>query len=99
MVERVRVFGSYVDPSKADLGDIDLIVDLKWRDVSRDHSDYGYERAKRSVKNFSSSVTAMFYSHTEVMQILKARSPYLSFHEERDLKATGAEAVQIFPKP
>lgn len=99
IVTQVRVFGSYLDKSKPDYGDIDLVIDYAQRDIpGRDIVHYSQERARQSGRHFSSGIEMLFYSEIEVRRLLKGQSRYLSFHHASDLEQTGAQSRVIFPK-
>jgi hypothetical protein len=49
-----------------------------------------------SGRTFSSYLDRLFYGHTEVMRLLKARSRYLSLHTMDDLEAIGAFSRILF---
>jgi hypothetical protein len=49
-----------------------------------------------SGRTFSSYLDRLFYGHTEVMPLLKARSRYLSLHTMDDLEAIGAFSRILF---
>jgi hypothetical protein len=49
-----------------------------------------------SGRTFSSYLDRLFYGHTEVMRLLKARSRYLSLHTMDDLEAIGAVSRILF---
>jgi predicted nucleotidyltransferase len=75
-VHEVYLFGSFLDPSKERLGDLDLIVSLLVRRiVGRRVSDYEFERQKLAgAKGWFSDFLAY-----EVKRYLKARDPHISF--------------------
>ena len=82
-VRRVVVFGSFVG-TKANLGDVDLAIDLapKEKDGER-HAQLMLERAREarvSGQRFASWLDELAWGETEVQRYLRARSRYLSFH-------------------
>lgn len=96
VVKQVRLFGSYLEGAE-EVGDIDLIVDLAWRRPEGNVIEEARARADASGRQFRSFFEQLEYSEAEVKRLLRARSPYLSFHSDSDLKATGARAEVIFP--
>lgn len=74
-VHEVYLFGSFLDPSKTSLGDLDLIVPLSLRRIVGRHvHDYEFERQELlGVKRWHND----FLVH-EVKCYLKARDPHIS---------------------
>ena len=96
-VASVGVFGSYTKKSAKDLADIDICLDLRERKIAgRDPVKYASERAANSGRRFGNIVERWAYGETEVCRLLKARSPYISLHDHRDLKRIGARAKEIY---
>src|SRR5262249_23475104 len=52
--------------------------------------------AMASGRRFKLYVEMLGYSEMEVRRILKAHSPYISLHDMRDIRATGAQARLIY---
>jgi len=95
-VTEVRVFGSYLSSSE-DLGDIDLAVELRFRNIpGRDPIKYNEERAEQSGKRFRSWFEMVAYGESEVHRLLKQRSPYISLHPLSDIAGTGSESKVVF---
>ena len=92
----VRVFGSYLE-ERDDFGDIDVAVRTVRKEGSgKDWVRESLRRADMSGRTFSSYLDRLFYGHTEVMRLLKARSRYLSLHTMDDLEAIGAVSRILF---
>jgi hypothetical protein len=92
----VRVFGSYLEDVH-DLGDIDLAVELRPRQVDgADWIDLCLARAEQSGRRFSNYLQRLHYSQKEVLMILKAKSPYISIHDLKQLGIIKARAQVIF---
>ncbi len=85
-VKKVGVFGSYTNKTAHTFGDIDVMVELKIREVSGrgNVAEYSRQRARDSGKIMSSFIQELYYSRHEVMLFLKSRSRYLSIHPEHD---------------
>jgi predicted nucleotidyltransferase len=99
VVAEVRAFGSYIDPSKCDFGDIDIAIHLERRPL--EISDDGFveralKRATDSGRHFSNFGQQLFFAQHEVLQFLKARKSHLSLHEMDDLTKIGAKSVILF---
>jgi predicted nucleotidyltransferase len=100
-VTELRVFGSYIDPKRHNLGDIDLAVKLVPRG-GRSQSeavDLSMARAAASGRQFSNFAQELCYAEHEVIRRLRARKPHLSIHPVDDLKKIGARSLVIFPAP
>jgi predicted nucleotidyltransferase len=95
-VHEVHLFGSYLGDA-AEVGDIDLAVDLRFRAMGdRDVVDHSIARARASGRRFKLYIEMLGYSEIEVRRILKARSPYISLHDMQDIEVTGAQARLIY---
>lgn len=91
-VEQIGIFGSYSNKNANDYADIDIMLDLRERKITgRDLIEYNYERAAASGRRFANIVERLGFGETEVLRLLKARSPYLSFHSPSDLKRIGVK--------
>lgn len=89
-VESVGLFGSFIDPKAEDHGDIDICLDLRQRPVpGRDIVNHSVESARLSGRRLG-FIDRITYGEVEVRRLLKARSPYLSFHEPSELEQMGA---------
>jgi len=95
-VREVLLFGSYLDGND-EVGDIDLVVDLERRQVPGSWTDYNIARAHAAGRHRLQYLQKLFYGETEIKQLLKARSPYLSFHDMDSLKELGVPSKIVFP--
>ena len=95
-VSDVYVFGSFLDPSANDLGDLDLAVSLHDRPIiGRQISRYEHERQEAlGVDGWFSD----FLVH-EVNRYLKARQAHLSMHGVLRTKAAKIKMKLIFRAP
>ncbi len=99
VVTEVRVFGSFLDAKRRELGDIDLVLVLDHRAIEgRDIAKYSLERARRSGKSLPSFMARLAYGQNEVLRLLKGGNNYLSFHPASDLVQTGAASKIVFPQ-
>jgi hypothetical protein len=72
-------------------------VDIKLRPVQgSDPMEYLEQRADASGRHFRYWLERLAYGENEVRRLLKARSPYISIHEPRELKVTGAQSRLLF---
>jgi hypothetical protein len=76
-VHKITAFGSYLTDSN-DLGDIDLVVEVKPRREQK-HTDESHYRADNSGKTLD-FLASLYYGEREVLQLLRARKPRLSFN-------------------
>jgi hypothetical protein len=99
-VVEARVFGSYLDVSRGELGDVDVAIRLAWKPHLQDDSGVWATckaRAGLSGRSFRSSFEEFAYGAQEVMRALKARKPHLSLHDFDDLAKIGpVESRVIF---
>ena len=94
-VHEIHAFGSYVTRA-TDLGDVDLIIHWGRRPLPAgfdDYSDWVRERAYRAGKD---GFYVYDYAMDEVRQRLRARNPYLSFHDQRQHEKLRKPAKRIF---
>lgn len=100
-VAEMRAFGSYIDPTQLDLGDVDIALSLERRLLDGEDIE-GFmkreqKRASESGRRFSNILQMLDYAEHEVRRFLKARSPYLSLHDMSDMERIGAANVILFP--
>lgn len=96
-VREVHIFGSYLNPKAADLGDLDLAIDLPFRALpGRDLYEYSMKRADESGRRFGTWIRRLEYAENEVRRILRARSPYISLHPLSDIEATKSPSKLLF---
>jgi hypothetical protein len=94
-VAEVRLFGSYIDPTANDFGDIDIALNLVIRPiVGRDWKDYATRRADSRGK--SPYRYGEDHGRDEVRAILKARSPYLSLASMVGLEQLETKSQPLF---
>ncbi|MFA5955069.1 hypothetical protein [Hyphomicrobium sp.] len=99
-VVEVRLFGSYLDPSFSDLGDIDLGIELARRPIiGRDVIAHNKERVKLSGRTSLTFFQELGFAELEVRRILKARSPYISTHRLDDIEDIKAKNQQLYRAP
>jgi hypothetical protein len=81
-VERIAIFGSFLDRDAADFGDLDLQVEL----VSRPADDLVEAKlayARASGRSFSTFMDQLFWAEKEARQVLKNRSGYIRGSADR----------------
>ena len=100
-VEKLLLFGSYLNFDKDDYGDIDIAFELKRKIDNFDE----YEKArKKSIKEmeqkgkyFSSFMDEMFFPEKEVILKLKNKCQYISLHRVEDEILKYSKYKQIYP--
>lgn len=100
-VKQLFLFGSYLDRSSDDFGDLDIAFVLERK--IKDGNDFMAAQQKlvqdacENGKVFSSIVEEVCYAETIVLKHLKSRSPYISLHRLSDVIELGAPYKQIYP--
>ena len=96
VVDEVRLFGSYIDASRHDFGDVDAGVKLARRSAHRRLVDQLEERKQQGgPQRFGSYADWLRYPELEVIKFLKNRSPYLSLRNMHQLEELGAIATRV----
>jgi hypothetical protein len=96
-VKQVIAFGSYI-AATVDVADIDLVIDLERKepppgmDVAKWHLEYAVASGRR----FGSYLDMLGCSEVEVRRLLKARSPYLAFHDMDELQTLNTQTRVLF---
>jgi hypothetical protein len=80
-VQRIAVFGSFLDRDAVDFGDLDLQVELVDRPAD-DLVESKLAYARASGRSFSTFMDQLFWAEKEARQVLKNRSGYISIHTE-----------------
>ena len=99
-VEKLLLFGSYLDPNKNDYGDIDIAHQLKRK--IEDFDEYEKARKRRILemenkgKYFSSFMEESFFPEHEVRLKLKNKCQYISLHEIDDWVLNSTKYKQIY---
>ncbi|ABM10585.1 hypothetical protein AAur_pTC10117 (plasmid) [Paenarthrobacter aurescens TC1] len=91
-VERLRLFGSYLDPSVDPLGDVDVELSLGMRTRDPKTID-AYTSA--SGRTFSTYIDRLFWPQKELVQILRNRSAALSITME-DIDHVTADSWVVY---
>jgi hypothetical protein len=98
-VNKVSAFGSYINPAKAEFGDIDLAILLTPgdKDMSRDQfTRLEQQRALDSGRRFRDFSDELAFPRREVWRFIKAKVPYISLHEFDDMERLGVESMALF---
>lgn len=80
-IEKISLFGSLLDQTATDFGDIDLHVVLEDR-AEHDAAEAALAYAHASGRSFPNWIDRLFWAKTEAKQILRNRSGYISIHSE-----------------
>lgn len=93
-VEEAHVFGSYIDPTAIDFGDVDFAVVTRLRKIiGRD--PVRYDREQAWAHNIG-GLRAGRFGYQQVVKRLKARSPYVSIHSMEEVESINARSQLIF---
>jgi hypothetical protein len=99
-VEEAQLFGSFLDETVADLGDIDIALTLRWRPIiGRERVAYSELRALTSGKVIKSYLLRLTYAEREVRPFLKNRDPYISIHELSEIEEIGSKSRVLYRAP
>jgi predicted transcriptional regulator/predicted nucleotidyltransferase len=100
-IEKLLLFGSYLNSDKDDYGDIDIAFELKRKIENFDE----YEKARKKRikemeekgKYFSSFMDEIFFPEKEAILKLKNKCQYISLHRVEDTILKCSKYKQIYP--
>jgi predicted nucleotidyltransferase len=100
-IERLLLFGSYLNSNNDDYGDIDITFELKRKIDNFDE----YEKARKKRikemgkkgKYFSSFMDELFFPEKEVILKLKNKCQYISLHRVDDGILKYSKYKKIYP--
>jgi hypothetical protein len=96
-VKRITAFGSYITDA-ADLGDIDIAVELENKVPAGQRSEANRARAAASGQKNLSLNDELTFGEREVKRRLKNRNPYVSLILYNDFQRLNTPAKVIFPR-
>jgi len=100
-VEKLYLFGSYLNTDNIDFGDIDIAFALNRKIEDIEEFEKTNERRIQEVKKqgkvFTTFVDEFWYPETEVILKLKNRCQYISLHRMTDEILEIVEYKQIYP--
>ena len=96
-VEKLAVFGSYLRPDVAALGDLDIAYDLVRHYEWEEYKALKRKREHEENIDISGLQREFGWPEDEVRKALKARTLGLSLHSWHDLKVTGGQFRIVFP--
>ena len=90
-VHRVSLFGSFADPTAADVGDVDLVVELatkepNWARHVKLEEAYR-QRESKNGRRFPSFIDELISPRQDPIRFLKSRSAVLSIHDSTEFEA------------
>ncbi len=94
VIERLRVFGSYLDPSVSKLGDLDIELAFSKKD---DSPEAALDYARRSGRRFGSYIERLFWPQQELVLFLRNRSRFINITDE-DVSSFTTEALVVFER-
>jgi predicted nucleotidyltransferase len=98
-VTELRAFGSYIEPDKNDLGDVDIAFAVEVKPAFDAKDVTGLSKRTQHFfpdippRNF---LDFLFLPRKVVLRTLKNRSPYLSLHPIEDLAKIGVTGRTVF---
>ncbi len=102
VVKRLAVFGSYLEPARDRLGDVDLLLEVEPRDADPERRRLAFEEHMRGAvargKRFGSFLDELAWPETEVKQYLRGRSKHVLFHSPSDAVAAAAEQRVLYDR-
>lgn len=96
VISEIVVFGSYLRPEVAELGDLDLAVAHAERRPGSATPEVLLDYAYRSGRRFPHIVAAIGWAQSEVLQLLRKRSGYINVHTDDITKITDSWKL-VFP--
>ena len=96
-VKRITAFGSYITDA-ADLGDIDIAVELENKVPAGQRSEANRARAAASGRKNLSWNDQLTFGEREVKRLLKGRNPYVSLILYSDFQRLNTPAKVIYPR-
>lgn len=101
-VKRIIVFGSYLDPSKDKLGDVDIALELDRKPGLTNDDDAAQTRKdEKEGKRFQNMLTQLTWQRSKVIKTLKAGKPGVSLHDanvDRRILEKGPTKVYDFTR-
>ena len=98
-VNEIRLFGSAAKTDGDSFGDVDIAFDLgrrKHPPEYKDWNEWAHQRWQHADQRNLTFIQQLYWAQEEVLRMLKARNPYLSFHGFEDLFGIGAESKRLF---
>jgi len=96
-VKRITAFGSYITDA-ADLGDIDIAVELENKVPAGQRSEANRARAAASGRKNLSWNDQLTFGEREVDRLLKNRNPYVSLFDYSSFQRLNTPAKVIYPR-
>jgi hypothetical protein len=96
-VKRITAFGSYIADA-ADLGDIDIAVELEDKVPAGQRSEANRARAAASGQKHLSWNDELTFGEREVDRLLKNRNPYISLFDYSSFQRLNTPAKVIYPR-
>jgi len=97
-VKRITAFGSYITDA-ADLGDIDIAVELEFKLSREQRVEANKARARASGRLNLSLLDELSFGEREVKQLLRGRNRYISVTNYDSLEKLRTPTKDIYPRP
>lgn len=96
-IERVTVFGSYLDPEVQSLGDLDIHIEFAYRTPEATEPEWMLDYAYASGRSFNTIVDALGWGEREATLYLRNKSQYISITTE-DLTGLTDRTSTVFSR-
>ena len=97
-VKRITAFGSYIADA-ADLGDIDIAVELECKIPAGQRLTANQARAKASGRKNLPYFEEVVFGEGEVNRLLRGRNPYIHLILYNNLETLNTPTKVIYPRP
>jgi predicted nucleotidyltransferase len=97
-VKRITAFGSYITDA-ADLGDVDIAVELECKFPSGQRVEANKARARASGRLNLSLFDELSFGEREVKRLLRGRNRYISLTNYDSLEELRTPTKDIYPRP
>lgn len=96
VVTELRLYGSLLNETAGEVGDVDIAFALSDRPGIGDRAAASKARWAASGRESGSFFQELVYGETEVVALLKGRSPYLSLQPLREIEKLGCPTKLVF---
>jgi len=96
VVTELRLYGSLLNETAGEVGDVDIAFVLSDRPWIGDRAAASKARWAASGREGGSFFQELVYGETEVVALLKGRSPYLSLQPLREIEKLGCPTKVVF---
>jgi len=91
-IASVILFGSYLEPSNETLGDLDLIITTREKNIDVEEIEEKYRKEHK----YWSYIHWKYQEEDKALRFLKARNSFISLHGENDLRIPDLKTKEVF---